>query len=69
MSNKFETLLTGFTGATLIELTASLPTAEEITHLGQILIQLAIGIVTLIRLLKGHPKQHNNNDQNNTPQQ
>ena len=52
MSEKFNTLLTGFTGVTLVEMTSTLPTAAEITHIGQICIQIAIGVVTLLRLLK-----------------
>lgn len=58
MSEKFNTLLTGFTGVTLIEMVDVMPTAEQITSIGQVLIQIAIGLVTLYRLLKDKNKQN-----------
>lgn len=62
MSDKFNTLLTGFTGVTLVEMVDAMPTAEQITSIGQVCIQIAIGLVTLYRLLNN--KQNNNK---NTP--
>ena len=58
MSEKFNTLLTGFTGVTLVEMVDAVPTAEEITSIGQVCIQIAIGFVTLYRLLKDKNKQN-----------
>jgi len=65
IAEKFSTILTGLTGVTLIEVTPSLPTPEEISQIGHLIIQIAIGMVTLWRLLKA-PKGGNNN--NNTPE-
>lgn len=58
MSERFNTLLTGFTGVTLVEMVDAMPTAEEITSIGQVCIQIAIGLVTLYRLLKYKNKQN-----------
>ena len=68
MSNKFETLFTGLSGVTLIELAGTLPTAEEITHMGQLCIQIVIGIVTLIRMLKGVPQPPKSDKKEDTPE-
>lgn len=58
MSEKFNTLLTGFTGVTLVEMVDAMPSAEQITSVGQVCIQIAIGLVTLYRLLKDKKKQN-----------
>jgi hypothetical protein len=63
-TEKLGTILTGLTGVTLIEMTPALPTPEEISQIGHLIIQIAIGLVTLWRLVKS-PKGGNNN---NTPE-
>jgi hypothetical protein len=73
MSDKLTTLVTGFFGVSAIEATpllmASVPSPEEITRIGQVLVQIAIGIVTLYRLLKGQsaPVETKKDEENNTP--
>lgn len=71
MTERINTIVTGVFGVSLVELTpilaSTMPTPQEITEIGQVMIQIAIGIVTLYRLLKGKPGS-GNNEQNNTPQ-
>jgi hypothetical protein len=73
MTDKLTTLVTGFFGVSAIEATpllmASVPSPEEITRIGQVLVQIAIGIVTLYRLLKGQssPVETKKDEENNTP--
>lgn len=73
MTDKLTTLVTGFFGVSAIEATpllmASVPSPEEITRIGQVLVQIAIGIVTLYRLLKGQPApaEPKKDEENNTP--
>jgi hypothetical protein len=64
MTEKINTILTGATGVTLVQLATALPSPEEISQIGNLLIQMAIGAVTLYRLLKN---RNNNNDGNNPP--
>lgn len=52
IAEKFSTILTGLTGVTLVEVVPSLPTPEEISQIGHLIIQIAIGLVTLYRLVK-----------------
>lgn len=73
MTDKINTILTGFFGVSAVELTpvlmASVPTPQEITEIGQVLVQIAIGLVTLYRLLKGKPApiEPKKDEENNTP--
>lgn len=73
MTDKLTTLFTGVFGVSAIEATpllmANVPSPEEITRIGQVLVQIAIGIVTLYRLLKGQSSSgETKKDQNdNTP--
>jgi hypothetical protein len=63
MTEKINTIITGATGVTLVQLATALPSPEEISQIGNLLIQMAIGAATLYRLLKNR----NNNDGNNPP--
>lgn len=75
IAEKFSTILTGLTGVTLIEVVPSLPTPEEISQIGHLIIQIAIGLVTLYRLIKSPksvaPKKNYNgqNPDSNNPDQ
>ena len=53
MQNNLNTLLTGSLGAGLVEVTqAAIPAPDEIQSIGQLLIQLIIGIVTIWQMIK-----------------
>ena len=56
MQNNFNTILTGILGVSTVEVTEvvaqSVPTPEEVSSIGQLLIQIVIGIVTVWKLLK-----------------
>lgn len=71
MTDKINTFLTGCFGVSAVELTpllmAGIPTPKEITEIGQVLIQIAIGLVTLYRLVKGKPADKSNENNNETP--
>ena len=56
MQNNINTILTGILGVSTVEVTEvvaqSVPTPEEVSSIGQLLIQIVIGIVTVWKLLK-----------------
>ena len=56
MQNNINTILTGILGVSTVEVTEvvaqSVPTPEEVSNIGQLLIQIVIGIVTVWKLLK-----------------
>lgn len=65
MQNNFNTILTGILGVSTVEVTEvvaqSVPTPEEVSSIGQLLIQIVIGIVTVWKLIK-KPKKDGNKD-------
>jgi hypothetical protein len=64
MKDHILTLMTGTVGVATVEVTeavaTSMPTPEEVSSIGQLLIQIIIGIVTVWKLVK-KPKNENKN--------
>ena len=64
MKDQILTLMTGTVGVATVEVTeavaTSVPTPEEVSTIGQLLIQIIIGIVTVWKLVK-KPKNENKN--------
>lgn len=64
MKDQILTLMTGTVGVATVEVTeavaTSIPTPEEVSTIGQLLIQIIIGIVTVWKLVK-KPKNENKN--------
>lgn len=64
MKDQIITLATGTIGVATVEVTeavaSSMPTPEEVSTIGQLLIQIIIGIVTVWKLVK-KPKNENKN--------
>lgn len=64
MKDQILTLMTGTVGVATVEVTeavaTSMPTPEEVSTIGQLLIQIIIGIVTVWKLVK-KPKNENKN--------
>lgn len=56
MKQQISTFITGAAGITSVEVVSAIP-PETITQIGQTLIQIAIGIVTLWKLIK-KPKEN-----------
>ena len=56
MQNNINTILTGLGGLLSVEVTEavthSLPAPEDIANVGQIIIQVVIGIITIWKLIK-----------------
>lgn len=52
ISESVSTIGTGTVGVMLVEVATAIPTPDEISTVGQILIQVAIGIATVWRILK-----------------
>lgn len=57
MKDTIQTIATGVIGAGAVELADKIPTADEVQSYGQLLIQLIIGIITVVKMLK---KKKNN---------
>ena len=64
MKDNIFTLLTGSIGVATVQVTEAvaqnIPTPEEVSSIGQLLIQIIIGIVTVWKLVK-KPKNENKN--------
>ena len=64
MKENILTLMTGSVGVATVQVTeavaTSIPTPEEVSSIGQLLIQIIIGIVTVWKLIK-KPKNENKN--------
>lgn len=64
MKDNIFTLLTGSVGVASVQVTETvaqnIPTPEEVSSIGQLLIQIIIGIVTVWKLVK-KPKNENKN--------
>jgi hypothetical protein len=64
MKDHILTLMTGTVGVATVEVTeavaTNIPTPEEVSSIGQLLIQIIIGIVTVWKLIK-KPKNENKN--------
>jgi hypothetical protein len=64
MKDNIFTLLTGSVGVATVQVTEAvaqnIPTPEEVSSIGQLLIQIIIGIVTVWKLVK-KPKNENKN--------
>lgn len=57
MKDTISTIVTGATGVGAVQLADSIPTSDDIQNYGQLIIQLVIGIITVIKMLK---KKKNN---------
>ena len=57
MKDTIQTIATGVMGAGAVELADKIPTADEVQNYGQLLIQLIIGIFTIVKMFK---KKKNN---------
>jgi hypothetical protein len=64
MKDHILTLMTGTVGVATVEVTeavaTTIPSPEEVSSIGQLLIQIIIGIVTVWKLIK-KPKNENKN--------
>jgi hypothetical protein len=63
MQNKINTILTAAIGTSAVEVTQQMPipSTEDVQNIGQLIIQVLIGIVTLWKMLKKpKPKQDSN---------
>jgi hypothetical protein len=57
MKDTLTTLVTGAAGVSAVQVAEAIPTADEIQSYGQLFIQLVIGIITVVKMLR---KKKNN---------
>lgn len=52
MKDTLTTIATGLTGVGAVQLADTIPTSDDIQNYGQLIIQLVIGIFTVIKMLR-----------------
>ena len=57
MKDTLTTLVTGAAGVGAVQVAENIPTADDIQSYGQLIIQLVIGIITVVKMLR---KKKNN---------
>jgi hypothetical protein len=62
ISEHFQAVGTGAVGAGLVQVAGAIPSPDEISTLGQIVIQIAIGLATVWRILKKDRKKNRPED-------
>lgn len=52
MKDTLTTIATGITGVGAVQLADTIPTSDDIQNYGQLIIQLVIGIITVIKMFR-----------------
>lgn len=52
MKDTLTTIATGISGVGAVQLADTIPTSDDIQNYGQLIIQLVIGIITIVKMFK-----------------